>query len=67
MLRGSSGIPSLVLTLKVLLTADISHLEGGDPNTIDDVLEAMGWLSHYGWVEDIANPAIVSMVLNVLR
>ena len=64
--RGPSGIPSLVLALNDLLATDIG---GRDSllNTTSDIFIAISRLSHCEWVKDIANPAFISLMVDVLR
>ena len=54
------------MALNELLTTDICYRDG-HPNTMDDILAAMSWLSPYEWVKDIASPGFISLMMGVPR
>ena len=64
--QGPSGIPGLVLALNAILTTDV-HYGYDQQNSMDDILEAISWLSQKGWAGDIASPLIISLLVKVLR
>jgi hypothetical protein len=65
-LRGPSGIPSLLLTLDILLEVDIHSSPEFYSTSMVDVLEALRWLSYYEWVEELATRDVVAQLVAVL-
>lgn len=69
LVRGPSGIQSLVLALRILLGTDVLYVTNGHLNELADVLLSMSWLSgrSRSWIVDIANRDNVALLVDVLR
>lgn len=67
LIRGPSGISSLILALNTMLGMDICHTPGDYSHDIEDVLKAMAWLCIHDWIADIASHNVVALMLAVLR
>ena len=66
MVRGPCGIPSLVLALDTLLEMNMDSFSVDYSAAMADILEALRWLSHYGWIMEIATEHVVARIVMVL-
>ena len=67
LIRGRSGISSLVLALRTMLEVNVHNNLDDFADDIEQVLRALYWLSSSSWAPGTASGEIVALMIGILR